>query len=405
MEAIELNNGGEIRDFVATRMERLLDSFSILNVGHITKFAEPINRTMGLSGALQAFASRGDLNSLPIEDDRGVIGLVHRKDLLAKRAELKAVMDPPVEQFLDAAPSRVDASENCEKAMALVLKRESDRLYDDFMIYERGKFFGIGTFADLSRNIAEIRKVDLAKARTMQEFLMTRNRIKGRGIACERYVKMAHGIGGDYLQCMDISDSLSLLSCFDVCGKGTAAALFTSILSSFFSTLKVGGELRSLSPMAILQALNAVVMDQTPEELFIAGAMVFIDREHGELTVFNCGFPPLYAFYADDGSGKAKGRIVNPGIWPLGINEYADPRGSAFPLQRNLRLFMHSDGLTDARNESGERYEEARLRQFLYPRCMKGARELVGELEQEISGFVGSAPLPDDITVLVAEMT
>jgi serine phosphatase RsbU (regulator of sigma subunit) len=404
MEAIELNTGGEIREFVAARMQGLVDSFSVLTVGHITKFSEPIGRRTGISEALELFAAREDIGSLPVEGDRGVIGIVHRKDLLQKKTALMAVTDPPVERFLDASAYSVDASENCEKAMGLILERDPARLYDDFMIFERGKFFGIGSFADLSRNIAAIRALDLGKARSMQEFLMARNAISGPGIACERYVRMAHEIGGDYLQCMDIREGLSLLSCFDVCGKGTAAALFTSILSSFFSTLKVRGSLPSLSPLSILQALNGVVMDQTPEELFIAGAMAFVDREHGELTVFNCGFPPLYAFYADEESGKPKGRIVNPGIWPLGINEYADPRGSAFPLQKGMRLFMHTDGLTDARNERGERYEEDRLRQFLYPRCMRGAKALVAELKEEISGFIGSAPLADDITALAAEI-
>ena len=48
--------------------------------------------------------------------------------------------------------------------MGLILNRDPEKLYDDFMIYEHGRFFGIGTFVDLSRNIAAIRNVDLDKA-------------------------------------------------------------------------------------------------------------------------------------------------------------------------------------------------------------------------------------------------
>ncbi len=405
MEDLEQYNGDEIRDFVAARLEKILDSFSILNVGHITKFEEPINRKLGITEALAAFAARPGSSSLPVEGEHGVIGLIERKELAKKRTTLMAVTDPPVDRFLDGTAFSIDASENCEKAMSLVLGRGPEKLYDDFMIFENGRFFGIGTFADLSRNIAEIRNVDLDKARKMQEFLMTRNSIKSAGIRAENYVRMAHEVGGDYLQCMDINDGLSLLSCFDVCGKGTAAALLTSILSSFFATLKIGGSLHALSPLSILNALNAVVMDQTPEEIFIAGAMVFIDRAHGEATFFNCGMPPLYAFYSDEESGKTKGKIVNPGLWPLGINEFAEPRGSAFPISKNFRLFMHSDGLTEARNERGERYGEEKLRKFLYPRCMKRAEAILADLDQELSGFVASAPQADDITVLVAEIS
>jgi len=402
METLELNTGDEIRDFVSTRLQAILDSYSILNVGSITKFVEPINHNLRISEALNMFAAGEDVNSLPVEGDRGVIGIVHKKDLLQKKTTFT---DPPVEKVLGRPTFSVDASENCEKTMGLILSRDPEDLYDDFMIYERGRFFGIGTFADLSRNIAAIRNVDLDKARKMQEFLMTRNAIAGRGVAVERYVRMAHAIGGDYMQCMDINDGLSMLSCFDVCGKGTAAALLTSILSAFFSTLKACGSLPSYSPASILSNLNSVVMDQTPEEIFVAGVLVFVDRAKREVTFYNCGFSPLYVFYTDEEEGKTRGKIINPDLWPLGINKFSDPRGSTFPVYKNFRLFLHSDGLTDARNERGEQYGEERLRKFLYPRCMKKAQVIVEELDKEISSFIATAPQADDITVLVAEIS
>ncbi len=401
METLELNPGEEIRDFVSSKLQAILDSYSILNVGSITKFVEPINYNMRVSEALEALAHTEGVNSLPVEGDRGVMGIIHRKDLQHKKS---ALSDPPVDRFLGQGTFSVDASENCEKAMGLILGRDPEQLYDDFMIYERGRFFGIGTFVDLSRNIAAIRNVDLEKARKMQEFLMTRNAVAGGGIVVERYVKMAHAIGGDYQQCMDLSGDLSMLSCFDVCGKGTAAALLTSILSAYFSTLKACGSLAAYSPATILSTLNTVIMDQTPEEIFVAGVLVFVNRAKREATFYNCGFSPLYAFYTDEEEGKTRGKIINPDLWPLGINQFADPKGVTFPIHKNFHIFLHSDGLTDARNERGEQYGEESLRKFLYPRCMKKAKDLVCELDKEISAFVASAPQADDITVLVAEI-
>lgn len=401
METLELNTGEEIRDFVSTKLQAILDSYSILNVGSITRFVEPVNAAMRVSEALEVMSQAEGVNSLPVEGDRGVVGIVHRKDLQHKKS---ALSDPPVERFLDQTTFSVDASENCEKTMGLILGRESEQLYDDFMIYERGRFFGIGTFVDLSRNIAAIRNVDLEKARKMQEFLMARNAVADGGIVVERLVKMAHAIGGDYLQCMDVSRDISMLSCFDVCGKGTAAALLTSILSAYFSTLKACGSLAAYAPAAILSTLNSVIMDQTPEEIFVAGVLVFVDRAKREVSFYNCGFSPLYVFYTDAEEGKTRGKIINPDLWPLGINQFADPKGVTFPIYKNFRIFLHSDGLTDARNESGVQYGEESLRKFLYPRCMKKAKDLVAELDKELAAFVASAPQADDITVLVAEI-
>jgi sigma-B regulation protein RsbU (phosphoserine phosphatase) len=196
-----------------------------------------------------------------------------------------------------------------------------------------------------------------------------------------------------------------MLACFDVCGKGTAAALLTSILSAFFATLKACGSLSTYSPPSILSTLNSVIMDQTPEEIFVAGVLVFIDRAKREVTFYNCGFSPLYIFYTDAEEGKTRGKIINPDLWPLGINRFSDPKGIAFPIHKNFRIFLHSDGLTDACNERGDRYGEENLRKFLYPRCMKKAKTIVSELDTEISAYMASAPQADDITVLVAEIS
>ncbi|HUI73126.1 MAG TPA: SpoIIE family protein phosphatase [Spirochaetia bacterium] len=405
MEAIEVSSGDEIRAFVAGRLKNLRESFSILTVGHITKFVEPVNITLGVAEATQIFSNRPELSSLPVEGDRGVIGLVHKNDLLKKKSAFTAMTNPPVEKFLDRSAFFVDASENCEKAMGSILKRDREKLYDDFMIYERGRYFGIGTFADLSRNIAEIREADLLKARKTQEFLITRNWVTRPGLSVKRYLRMAHEIGGDYLLCAEISPQLSMLSCYDVAGKGTAAALLTSTLSSFFSTLKESGTLATHTPASIVSELNSVIGDQTPEEIFVAAAFAFVDHEKRAVSFFNCGSSPVYVFYTDAETGKTKGRIINPHLRPLGIDAFTDIKGLTCPISQHFRIFIHTDGLTDAVNEMGNRYGEENLRKFLYPRCMKSSEEIVADLDKEITEFSGSAPQADDITVLVAEIS
>jgi serine phosphatase RsbU (regulator of sigma subunit) len=405
-ELFELDNSADtIRDFVSEKLKGLSESFSILTVGHITKFVEPINCKVGVSEAFELFAADPEVSSIPVEGDRGVIGLLNKNTLLKKRKAIMSVTDPPVEKFLDDGAFSVDASENCEKAMEQLLKGDPERLYDDFMIYQHGRFFGVGSFADLSRNIASIRSVDLEKAKKMQEFLMSRNAVANPGIVVEKYVKMAHEVGGDFLQCMDLGSGLSMLSSFDVSGKGTAAALLTSILSSFFSTLKISGAFASHDAASVLGMLNKVIIDQTPEEVFIAGAFVFVDREKREVTFFNCGFSPIFAFFTDEETGKTKGKIIKSSLWPLGIHEFEDLSGNVFPIYKNLRVFMYSDGLTDARDSRGDQYGEENLKKFLFPKCMQKAKALVASLDEEISAFVGAAPQADDITVLVAEIS
>jgi serine phosphatase RsbU (regulator of sigma subunit) len=404
METSELQEDGTIRDFVASCLQSLQDSYSMLNAGYITQFPEPIHYQMGIQDVLQTFAARGEPNSLPVEGESGVIGIVNKRQLIKKKTTLMSVTNPPVEKFIDYSGFSVNASENCEQAMTLLLARDPESLYDDFMIYERGRYFGTGTFSDLSRNISKIRQMDLEKAKKAQEFLMSRYTVSNPGIAMRSRVRMAHELGGDYLHCMDLSPDLSLLACFDVCGKGTGAALLTAAVSTFFSTLKTRGALDSITPAELVSALNHVVMDQTPDEVFVASAMAFVDIKKREATFYNCGFPPIYLFYEDADNGKPKGKIINPNLWPLGINDFQDPQGSRHPLYPKMRIFMHSDGLTDAKNERDERYGDESLRKYLFPRAMKNIDELMKELDAEIEDYVGKAPQADDIIMLLAEL-
>jgi serine phosphatase RsbU (regulator of sigma subunit) len=404
METVEVHGGENIRDFVKSRMEVLLDSYSILHVGHITRFVDPINSHISVSEALAIFAERGDVDSLPVEGDVGVSCLLHKSRLVQKKSALFSVTNPSIERFIDSSGFFVDANEHCEKAMARVLARSAEALYDDFMIYERGRFFGIGTFSDLSKSISDIRTLDLKKARAMQEFLISRNKAESSGAICASLVRMANEIGGDYLQQMDMREGLSVLACFDVCGKGTSAAILTGAISSFFSTLKISGALSSYEPAGLVNALNRLIIDQTPEESFVAAAFAFVDAGKREASFFNCGFPPLFVFYSDPESGKPKGKLINPGLWPLGINEYAEVTGSVVPLYHKFRFFMHSDGLTEALNGRGDRFGDERLRSFLYPRSMLPAARLVKELDEELGAFVGETPQADDITVLAVEV-
>ena len=60
MDALEQYSNDAIRDSVTDRLKGLSDSFSILTVGHITKFIEPINCSIGIAEALERLASMQD---------------------------------------------------------------------------------------------------------------------------------------------------------------------------------------------------------------------------------------------------------------------------------------------------------------------------------------------------------
>jgi sigma-B regulation protein RsbU (phosphoserine phosphatase) len=67
------------------------------------------------------------------------------------------------------------------------------------------------------------------------------------------------------------------------------------------------------------------------------------------------------------------------------------------------RLILYTDGLTEARNASGDFYGDDSLRQAILSHRGAGARTLVDHLLKQVNSFSARAPRADDITLLVVD--
>ncbi len=385
--------------------KRLKSSFSISRVGHISEYVEPVSCYDSLDEARKLFLKQPDLTSMPVEREGGVVGLLSRETVLKKgRSAWEALKGNTLDKYMDISTLIIDAQENSEKALDEVLSQDIDSIYNDFLIYHNGKYFGIGTFLKLTKHISTLRNMDLELAKNMQEFLMNKREIKSSLFSIEKYVKMVHELGGDFYQILEINKDLFMIACFDVSGKGVAASLTTSIISAFFATLEVGGYLKNFDPQSLVVQMNNLIIDQTPAEIFIAGAMLFIDLKKMEIQSFNMGYSPIYNFYSEK-SGKLMCKILNPNIKPMGIDDFLDldKYMRVTPIQDNMKIFIYSDGLTDARNNEGEMYGEDNLKQFLIAKSKLKANDLIKDLNEEIVKFIGKAPQADDITALAIQ--
>ena len=68
-------------------------------------------------------------------------------------------------------------------------------------------------------------------------------------------------------------------------------------------------------------------------------------------------------------------------------------------LQPNDRIFLYTDGVTEAQNLNGEFFGEKRLRNTLQ-RLSGSAEETLAKINQKITDFAGGAMQSDDITML-----
>ncbi len=203
----------------------------------------------------------------------------------------------------------------------------------------------------------------------------------------------AKEVGGDFYDFYRLDDHTVAFLIADVSDKGIPAALF---MMTAKTTIKDLAE-RKLPVNEILCAANNKLCEGNDEAMFVTACMGIFDLNTGKLQFANAGHnPPLIRH--GDGSFeyiKLKGGMVLAGmedtVYPL--NEYE--------LLPGDRIFLYTDGVTEATNADKELYGEDRLRSFVNANEALPAKELLTLLKADIDDFVGEAPQFDDITMLM----
>src|SRR5947209_5985650 len=185
----------------------------------------------------------------------------------------------------------------------------------------------------------------------------------------------------------------------DVAGKGMPAALFmarTKSLIRIATELMRSRQGASARPADIIARVNRELCQNNGDLMFVTLFFAMLGPESGELEFCNAGHNAPYrlngqALQVIEG---AKGIIL--GIRPDAV--YATGRTSLAPGES---IYVFTDGVTEAADQQGELFAEARLEAVL--RAAGGcstAAEIVTSVAEAVRGFVGNALPSDDITML-----
>ena len=176
---------------------------------------------------------------------------------------------------------------------------------------------------------------ELAAARNVQELMIPQEKLATPGFEVDSVYNPATEVGGDFYHIDATPDGGLLVVLGDVAGKGLKAAMNVSM---------VMGALRRAterSPALILEFLNRVLVGS--ESFTTCQAAWF--GPNGELVIANAGHLPPYL----------NSQEVNlPGGLPLGVlaeNSYEEVR---LYLHPGDRILLMSDGVVEARQNSGE---------------------------------------------------
>ncbi len=227
---------------------------------------------------------------------------------------------------------------------------------------------------------------ELDEARSIQSGLFPGNCPDISGFEITGVCRPCREVGGDWYDYIPLSDGRLGVVLADVSGKGMGAAL---LMSSTRSILRLYAE-QEMPPSEVLSRVNRTLLNDFPSARFVTLVYAIIDSARRTLTFANAGhLQPLFV-----GSSGAEFLETDAGL-PLGImnSEYSEREISMPP---GSRLFLYSDGVTEAIDASEEEYGPARITDHVsQPPCS------VQSLLDDVDKFTAGHPASDDVTVVM----
>ena len=212
---------------------------------------------------------------------------------------------------------------------------------------------------------------EMASAREIQQYLIPEKLPPTPGLVIRSVYQPAREVGGDFFQVLpDPRDGSTLLIVGDVAGKGLQAGMLAALI---VGAVRTAFQFTS-DPSRILALLN----DRLQGRGLVTCLALRIDHS-GQSEIANAGHPAPYI------NGK---ELPLDGALPLGALPSVNFPTSRFQLREGESVLFVSDGVLEARNESGELFGFERTAQ------------LSSQTAEQIAQTAQAFGQEDDITVL-----
>ncbi len=205
----------------------------------------------------------------------------------------------------------------------------------------------------------------------------------------------AKQVGGDFYNFFLIDDDHLCLMMADVSGKGIPAALFMMSSMILLSDQAILG----LSPAEILRRVNEIICANNREEMFVTVWLGILEISTGKITAANAGheFPII-----SDSNGEFE-LFKDPHGFVIGGMEGMKYKEYEFTLEHGSRLFLYTDGVTEATDSENELFGTERLLNVLNLAADASPEETLYMVRNTIQAFVGDAEQFDDLTMMCIE--
>lgn len=221
------------------------------------------------------------------------------------------------------------------------------------------------------------------------------------------YFEPAHQVAGDFYDVFTLGNENNLgLVIADVCDKGVGAALFMALFRSLIrafakekyithSNLSTSGLLSAVVlQQTIIQTNNYIAITHGRTNMFATLFFGILNAETGRLDFINGGHEPPAVLCASGIRTELQTTGPAVGVFP-DVNFNTQP----VQLLPGDTLIAFTDGVTDCRNLSGERFTKKRLSKLIM-QPFPSAKALLKHIRTEINRYISGSERYDDMTLL-----
>ncbi len=236
---------------------------------------------------------------------------------------------------------------------------------------------------------------EMLLAQEMQRKLLPQELPSLPEIEIEALSTPAFEVGGDYYDFTMLDQDHLGVIVGDVSGKGVSAALFMAEMKGIFQALSK----LHRSPREFLSQAHAALLGTMDKRTFISLIYAIIDIRTGTMRVARAGHCPMILL-TREGTRFIKPTGLGVGMGSKEFFARTITEDEILLRDGDMAVF-YTDGVTEARPESGEEFGYTRLEDVIARSGRKSALDMRDDIVLAVDTHMRHRPPEDDLTIVV----
>jgi len=215
------------------------------------------------------------------------------------------------------------------------------------------------------------------------------------GFDCAAASLAARGVGGDFYDVFPLNSSTWALLLGDASGKGVAAGLVASAVQA---RVNAAARHAHLDAEALMAAVDRDVFATTDGARYATAIYGVLDAAALKLTIVNAGHPAALVM-----SKPGQVRTLTASGPALGLIEAGEFGSHSVKLTAGSLFVAYTDGVSEATNEAGDEFGDARLTGVIDATREQSAAHICAAVLDAVRAHRGSRQDQDDVTVMVVK--